>query len=454
MKRCLFLLVLTSILTSGLLAFNPGDKKLTLKECINLALERNISAIQARNDVESKQSNVQANFGSFLPNLNLSGSWNRGERTSKSEGYIMMNGIQIPTGTSSSLTSTTNSFNTYLSSEVILFNGFANTGNYSASKSTALASEFNLKRTEQGLIMQTYELYFNVLRTRQLLKLREDNVKYSAQQLDRIKESEKLGAASLASVYQQQAQLASDELALTQAESDYDKAIADLTAYLALNITEEVQFEDPSVKNDIDPNEYKSLRNSLENFKSLVEKGFISRPDYRSSTENFNAAQCELSASKGSYYPSVRASVNYSLNSIELSKINDNRNLSWGLSISVPIFAKFQTDNSVQQAEIQKKNSEITLNEKARSIQVDIKKAILDLDAAYKSYESAKKSATYQKENMKIIQEKYNLGSSTLLDLLYATNNYNNAETTRVNSIYQYLAAIKAIDYAMGTLSN
>ena len=67
-----------------------------------------------------------------------------------------------------------------------------------------------------------------------------------------------------------------------------------------------------------------------------------------------------------------------------------------------------------------KRNAEITLAQAERNIGVELKKALLDLDAAMKQYEVSQKGLKSATEDRKIAEERYNLGAGTLLDLLIA----------------------------------
>ena len=449
MKKNLVFVLIGIMMLSSLLQAQESGKTMTLKDCIAVALNNNANVLQAQNDILVRNSNVTAAVGSFLPNLNASAGWNESNRTTTSTIEII-GGIPIPLNEG---TSFSKSFSGSISSSITLFDGFANTSRLGSAKANAAASQHNLERTKQGVIAQVYSYYFNVLRTEQIYLQRKEVVEYSSQQLDKLVESEKLGAVSLANVYQQQAQLASDELSLIQAESDFDKAKADMIAFLAYDSYQAFEFYDSSVQPEIDSLEYLKLKRELEDYSSLFDKAITSRPDYQSRLENVNAADYNVTAAWGGHLPSLTANASYALNASSLKNITDNKTLSYGLSLSIPIFSRFQVSNSVQSAEVTLKNAEINRDETKRTIQVEIRKALLDLDAAYKSYISAKRNVNFQKENVRIIQEKHNLGSSTLLDLLYATNNYNQSEVSMINATYTYLYSVKQIEYVLGILS-
>jgi outer membrane protein len=137
----------------------------------------------------------------------------------------------------------------------------------------------------------------------------------------------------------------------------------------------------------------------------------------------------------------------------EIENFGTSRSFSWGLSLSLPLFSGFQTNRSVEAALVTRMNAEENLRETERRIHVEVKTAVLTLDAAEKSYEAAVKSLQFQEQNLRVNQEKYQVGSGTLLDLLFAQNNFTNAQVTKINAVYQYLNAKSQLELAIGSTS-
>ena len=182
-----------------------------------------------------------------------------------------------------------------------------------------------------------------------------------------------------------------------------------------------------------------------------------SRLDYQASKENYYAAESGVTIARSGYYPRVTASTSYGLsgNNRTISEFDDfknTRSFNWGLSFSFPIFSGFRTNQAEQAALVTKKNSEVTLQDTERKIQVELRSALLQLEFAEKNYDAAVKSLQYQEQNLKVNQEKYNVGSGTILDLLFAQNNYNSALTSKINAVYQYLSAKSNLELALGSI--
>lgn len=438
-------IILTLVIISGI-AFGQTKKVLTLSECIKIALDNNTTIKQAEYTAQSQSASVTQAYGVFLPNLNLSGNWNRTRRESD---LTFIPGLgTVPFRTSQTL----NSFSTTASTSILLFNGFANFASLSRAKSNYLSADYNYKRARQSVIFQTYQLYLNVLRNKQLLKVAQDNLKRSQRQLERILEANRVGSVSLADVYRQEVQVGNDELALIRAQADYDKAKADLLVYLGLIPSDEYEFDDPSISMEIDTTEFSAIREQVKSLDFMISKAIDTRPDYKSAIASLNSAKSGVTVAMSGYMPTISASASYNLSSNELSTLMKNRSMGWGISISFPIFDRLQLQTQVQQAKINVKNAEVQVEQAKRQITADVKKASLDLESAMKQIEVAERQVRSAELDLKTAEEKYNIGAGTLLDLLVATANYTSAVSARVNAIYSYIIAKVQLQYALGEL--
>ncbi len=428
-------------------------KTITLQSAVDLAIEKNVSVIQARNTLEASQSAKTAAVGAMLPNLDLSGSFSRSQTWSdQAAGVVFYQGIPIPVGAGTNFRAN-NSFSSGLSSQVTLFNGFANTSGVSRATSNANAADRSLDRTVQGAIYQTNQLFLSVVQTFQLLKVNQDNLKRSERQLERITESNKVGAVAVADVYRQKVQVGSDELALIQAESNHEKAKADLIAYLGIDFDKEYKFDFTGVPDSIDTTEFAGLNAQYANFDNLYNSAVGKRPDYLATVENYNAADAGVTVARSGYYPTVSLFGSYGYNNTELSTLTDNRNLYFAVNVNLPIFSGFSTQNSIEQAQVQRRNADEQVKQSARQVRVDVRKALLDLEAAEKQVSVTQSSVVSAAMDRTIAEEKYNLGAGTLLDLLVATANYTTAQSNKVNAVIGYLLSKKATEYALGSLA-
>lgn len=430
--------VLLTVMTA-----HAQPKTLTLEQAKQIGLERNLNVIQAENNKSSAESGVLAAYGRYLPGLNASGSWTR----SQVEGPIYTQGIPIP---GSNQKATTGSFSAGLNANWLLFDGLEREANLSRANATSAASGHTVVRTRQTIVYQVESAYLNVLRLEQLVRVSEENLKRDRRQLERIVESNRVGALSLADVYRQQSQVAADELSLITAQNNFDNARADLVALMGLNVADDYQFADPSVSASLDSTEIAATRAKYADQAALTSTALTYRPDFLVAKENYDASSSSVTMARANYFPSLSARAGLSGNNEELGRVFDYQTLYWGLSLSWSLFDGFATNQAIQSATASKRNAEINVAQAERDISVEVKKAMLSLEAAMKQYEVSQKGLLSASEDRKIAEERYNLGAGTLLDLLVASANYVNAEANGVNAAYNYVIAKRNVEYVLG----
>jgi outer membrane protein len=437
---CFLLLLLVSQLSSGQV------RNLTLNDVRATALENNVSIIQARNNIDAARSGLTAANGQYLPTLSASGGWNRYQTDRPGTDPFIVGGVVIP-GTSGF--SVDNDFRLGLSLNMVLFDGLSREGVHGQASAGAQSAEFQSSRTRQTIVFQVDQMYLNVLRTQQLVRVAEENLKRDLRQLERITESNRVGALSLADVYRQQSQVAADEFAVINAQNDYDKAQADLVALIGLDVSVPYTFEDPSLIDAIQETATE-LTPETYVFGALVDSAFANRPDYNSAKEQLNSTRSGVTIAQSGYFPIISAGAGYSLQNDELGDLARNKSLNWGINFQWNLFNGFSTSQAVESASVEERNAEIGLVQTERDIRVEIKKALLDLEAARKQVEVTQKGLISAKEDLRIQEERYNLGAGTLLDLLTASAGYVNAEAGRINAIYSYIVSKRNMDYVIG----
>ncbi|MCX6143754.1 MAG: TolC family protein [Ignavibacteriales bacterium] len=448
MKKLALLLALGIVLAGMALAQGSSSqqKVLTLDKAISTALEQNVTVRQAINNSNAAQSGVLAAYGSYLPSVSARGGWTR-QQTDRPAGVQLIGGQAIALPAS---TSTSNNYSAGLNLGYTIFNGFAREANFSAAVSNANAADDQAIRTSQQIVYSVQGSYLTVLRNRQLVKVSEENLKRDQRQLERITESNRVGALSIGDVYRQQSVVALDEVSLIGAQNTYDKSIADLLSLVGLEVSESYQIEDASIPDELTPADISGLNARAAGFQDVRQRALTARPDYMGAKENYSAAQSGVTAAWSNYFPSVSASAGYNLSNTDLSLLTQSKGVSWGVSLNWTLFDGFQTNRSIQNAVVQRRNAELSLLQTERNINVDVKKALLDLDAAGKQYDASLKGVQSATQDSKVAQERYNLGSGTLVDLLTANAGLVNAQVNKVNATYNYIIASRNLDYVVG----
>ncbi len=194
------------------------------------------------------------------------------------------------------------------------------------------------------------------------------------------------------------------------------------------------------------------LSEDYSNLTQLVNQALSNRPDYKSAQLNLESAQSGITIARSGHLPTLSASGGYNLSANDFSQLSGNWRYGVSLNLSVPIFSGFRVSNAVQAAEVAEMNSQLTLNDLERTIKQNIQQTYLNLQAAEKSLEVNKTNIEAASENQKIQEEKYALGSSTLLDVLTAVSSYTTARSNYISAQFSYIQLSEQLKFYLGEL--
>ncbi len=436
-----FLLI---FLISGL---SFAQTKITLKDAIQLALQKNTILNQAENNILSQESGLTAAYGNFLPSLNGFASWGW-DRNEQAGSIRYINGIpfNIP-----KITSETRSFIASVNSDITLFDGLSNFANLSAANKNLSSTKFYVEFLKQQTVVNTITRYYNLMTQIALLKVREENVKKQEINYQTIEEKNRLGAATLADLYQQQVELGNAELQVINQSLEVQKAKNNLLIFLGLDVTGDYTFE-----TDFTIREENILSTDLEedykNIQERISDAYNNRLDYKSKLLELESSSDQITIARSGHFPRLTGSLGFSSYSNKFEELFKSRTYSVGLNLNIPIFSGFSVSNRVQIAEVQSMNKELEVRELERQIKQQINESYLSLITAKKSLSVSEKNVKAAEERLKIEQERYNLGSGKLLDLVIANSSYITAKTDYVNAQYSYIIISDQIRYYLGIL--
>jgi outer membrane protein len=420
--------------------------KLTMEDAIKIALQKNSSVIKAVNNIEADQSNIKSSYGNFLPNFGLRGSWNWQKVQDK--GTTQLNEFGDYVGRPET-TIDSRSYGISAGGSWNLFDGLSSFATLDRSKNNYYAAKLSLEKLKQDIVYKTTELYYTVLNMQKMLNVREENLKYNKLLLETIQERNKLGAAALADLYAQQVQYGNAELLQIQAVNDYETAKSNLLNFLSLDVMKEYEFEIPFDESKIDT---KGLTADFESIEQMVNEALLNRADYKGQKLLLESAYNNVTIAKSTLYPSLSGNYSFSTNSVNVNDLFDRKIWSVGLSLNVPIFNGWSTESAIEQAEVQAKNSNEDLLALERQIKIEIKQSYQDLIAAKKQLEVSSKNVISAEENRKLYNERYTLGSGTILDVMQADKNYVDAQRAYIDSEFLFFKMKDKLINAIGKL--
>jgi outer membrane protein len=438
-KKLLFIAALFAV------SFSFSQKKWTLKEAVDQALEKNISIKQNQLSLELSKKDVAIAKGNFLPNLNGSSSGRFNAGLSPDENGILRN---------------TNNLNASfdLSGSGTIFNGYRNLNSYKQAQLGVASSKFDLEVIENDISLFVVNGYLNILFAKENLEVAKVQYEISKTQVEAAVTRFKAGAIAKGDVLNAESTVANDLQNIIAQENALDIAL--------LNLAQSLQV--PVANFDVAPIEFETPSSTLlySNSQGVYEKAISNRPEIERAKIAITSADLGIEIAKGAYLPTL--SYNYGLGTSYFNQFNnllpgqknndfftqfkDRFQYGTGLSLNIPIFNRNQTKNNVAKSVINKEMSQLGLENEKIQLKQTIEQSFLDVKSALKSYEAARSSLKAQKEAFKNAQERYNYGAMTLFDFDLVRSRLVNAESTLIRSKYDYVFKTKVLQFYSGDL--
>ncbi len=433
--------ILLSIIIFPVFNQTFSQKLITMNDAIQIALNQNSGVVKSTNSIASFESGVKTAYGNLLPNLSLNGGFGW-QRVSDNGGKTQIDYFGNPQILGPSQVDS-RSWSVSGGGSVTLFNGLSNIATINQSKANLESAKLNLEKLKQDVVLQTITYYTQIISYQKLLKFQQENLKYNEGLLDQIKEKYNLKMVPISDVYSQEAQTANSRVSFLQAKNNLETSKINLLGYLSLDVSQSYQFDSvATVMNDT-----VIVNNDIQ---SLFDFALNNRKDYLGMKYQLESANNQFTIARSGMFPTLSANYGISTSAVQPSDLFNRRIYSLGLSLNVPIFSNWRTENAIQTAEVQLKNN----NEDLKSLELNIKSQVvtndLSLKTAKEQLDASNLALTASKESWMIATEKYKLGAATYLDLQLAYNNYLQAQYNKINNDYNYLTAYYSLLNAIG----
>ena len=419
-------------------AVQGQTKKWTLKECVELALENNISIKQSMNTLKSNEQDIKAAKGEFLPSFgaNLSQSANFGSAELFSGNFVDRRFY---------------STNGSLSLNQTIFNGFRTLNTYKQSQLNFERNEIELRRLQDDVSLNVASAYLNVLFNIENLETARYQYEFSQKQLEQVQNLVESGVQPVSNVYDAQANLSGDLQSLTVAQNNHKIALLTLAQLIQVPSegfdVEVIQVEDPSpsiIYDDVKP---------------IVEYALNNRNEIKIANKNLEIADVNIKLSKAGFLPSVSMGYgfntganfsNLSEDSSFFQQINDNKGHGLNLNVNIPIFSRFRNQTAFARSKIQKDNVQLELDKAKLDLEANVQRAFTDAQAALRSYQASTASVQARELSFSNAQERYAIGALNSFELEQARLALINAKALSINAKYDFIFKTQVLDFYLG----
>lgn len=435
------LLTLTVLLVPMALQAQDLSRPWTLQECLDWALEHNLTVKQGENTVAQQEIRLNTAKNAYFPTVSGSG----GESVNFGRGLTSDN--TYTTGA----TTTNTSFS--IGAGMNLFDGMARPNNIKLSQLNLDAAVADLERARDDIRVAVAKAYVQVVYDYDILAVAREQVELDKQQVARLEAMVENGKASQAELSAQKATLAQSGYTLVQAENGLRNALLDLSQLLDFPSADGFEV----VKPEISVGDHLIARPE-DIYAEAVER----RPAVKAEKLRLDGTDLSIKIAKAGWSPTLSLSggmgTSYYTSSNSLypqdgfwKQLSHNFSPYVGLSLNVPIFDRFSTRNNVRSAVLSRELQQITLDRTRQSLYKEIQQAHANALAAEAKYRSATEATAAAEDAFALATAKYENGKSSITEYNEARTRLAKARSDKAQAACEYLFQSRLLDFYRGS---
>ena len=409
-----------------------AQKKWTMQECIDYAMENNITLQKSILQKQSATEDLKGAKGALLPSLSAS--------TNQSVGYQPWKDAGIATVTNGTVNTKVDK--TYyngsygLNAQWTVWNGGKNTNNVKLKGIAEDDAELQTKETANTIQQRIAQIFTQILYLDESVKVNEQMLETAKKNEERGKEMVNVGKMSKADLAQLTAQRATDEYNIVETRSqllNYKLQLKQL-----LEITDETEFDVaiPEITDAMVMEEIPALQ-------TVYEQALITRPEIERSKLAIKTSDVNLAIAKAGWMPSVSMTGSFGTSTNSLSsnswgkQMKTNFDAMAGVSVSVPIFDGRSTKTSVNKAKIQQQTAKLDLLDQQKTLYSDIQEYWLNALTNQQKYRAASATVESEQQSYDLLSEQFRLGLKNIVELMTGKDNLLSAQQNQLQSKYQ-----------------
>ena len=418
----------------------------SLEDCIRYATEHNLELKQREQEQESKKVALHTSKHSWLPSLNANVGQNFDFGRSPSKTGVIVDQNSANTSASINLS-------------MPIFDGFQIPNDIAARKLDLKAAVETLNKAKEDLAIHVASIYLQVLYNKEVKKIAELQVALSREQIKKTEALVNSGKVPLSQLYDIKAQLANDEVTLTEAENNVQLALLDLAQSLELEQGgESFDVMVPEIGNAVE-----QYMGSILPPDHIYNQAVTIKPQIKEQTYLLESQKRMLKVAQAGYYPKLNFGASYGNGYYHYSGEGDYANLPFGdqlknnarktigFSLSIPLFNRFQVRNSVRSARINIRNRELMMENTKKALYKEIQQAYYNATAAQSKYLASDKSVEANKKAFTYAEERYAAGKSTVFEFNEAKMKYAQSLSEQAQAKYNFIFRAKILDFYNGT---
>ena len=429
MKRMIYVMALLCCLSID------AQKKWTLQDCINYAMENSVSMKLAKIKKQSAQEDALQSKAALLPTLTAS--------TSQGGGYSPFD------NTAADKVYYNGSYG--VNAQWTVWNGWQNTNTAKVSKLTEEQADLSIDVTANSLQEQITKLYVQILSTADAIEVNRQNLETSKKNEERGQQMVEVGKMSKADLAQLTAQRVASEYSIVESETQLSKYKLQLKQVLDLvDNNFDVAIPTTSDQQALEP---------IPTMNSVYEAAMAQRPEIKNAQLDIEKSKLQMKIAKAGKLPSITLNGGLSTSTNSLAKtawgsqMKNNVGLTATLNVSIPIFDARRAKTSINKAYLEQEQAQVQFDDEEHELYTTIEGLWLDAVNNQQKFTSASASVESEQQSYNLLSEQFNLGLKNIVELMNGKDKLLTALQNKLQSKYQTILSQQLLKfYQNGTI--
>jgi outer membrane protein len=307
-----------------------------------------------------------------------------------------------------------------------------------ATKETVLATRETLRSVEQQVLLIAVQAYMNVIRNREFVDLRRNNLRLLQEELRAANDRFEVGEVTRTDVSQAEAAVALAQSGLAVAEGDLTRAVEEFREAVGRAPgTLRAPGDLPSLESDVDGAKAAALRR---------------HPDILGAQRNVTVAELNINAAAAAKLPQVNLIGRLGASN-ELTGSGFSRSGSVGVELRGPIYQGGRISSLERQARAQRDAQLARLHLVGLQVKQDVGNGFANLRAARASRTANIEAVRAARVAFEGTREEATLGARTTLDVLDSEQNLLDAQANLISANADVVIAAYSVLAAIGELT-
>lgn len=411
-----------------------AQKYWTLQDCIDYALENNITLKKSQLQKQSATEELKGAKAALLPTLSASTNQSLGYQPWKDTGMSYVTNGTVNTKVDKA--SYNGSYS--LSGQWTVWNGGRNTNTIKLDRLAEQEAALSAQETANSIQERIAQIFAQILYLDENVKVNEQMLETSKKNEERGQEMVNVGKMSKADLAQLSAQRANDEYTIVETRSqllNYKLQLKQL-----LEITDETAFDVavPEISDE-------RILANIPALQTVYEEALLNRPEIERLQLAVKGSEVSIDLAKAGWMPNVNLTggVSTSTNSLSGSgwgsQFKSNVSTQLGVGVSMPIYDGRSTKTAVNKAKIQQLQAQLDLQDQQKALYTDIQQYWLNAVTNQEKYKAATSSVESAQLSYNLLSEQFRLGLKNIVELLTGKDNLLSAQQNQLQSKYQTL---------------